>query len=225
MQRMYENIKAVFLDMDGTMLDTAEDLWRAACHAVESEGFPSFTLEEYKKVISYGIRDMYGRLLPLGTDPETVERVIAEHMKYYRQHCTEFTCWYPEMEAVLKELDRNEIKLAVITNKTEQTAVKIAAHYCKDIPLLGVWGNDGQHPLKPDPCMGLLVCEKLGVKPEEVLYAGDAGTDMRFAQNAGFAAAGAAWGYNAVHDLRENGADVVLERPEELLDIMALRIK
>lgn len=219
---VYKNIRAVLLDMDGTILDTAKDLCGAACYAAKAVGLSPFTLEEYKKVISYGIRDMYMHLLSEKTDRKLQDEIIAIHLNYYPEHCTEESSYYPGMEQVLKTLAAKGMKLAVITNKTEKTAVKIADHYCADIPFLAIWGNDGVRPLKPDAQVGLLACEKLGVSPGEVLYVGDGNTDMKFAKNAGFVAVGAAWGYNTRQELLDNGADLVLESPLELLDILEL---
>lgn len=218
--RRFKNIRAVILDMDGTILDTAEDLCAAACHAAHIVGLPSFSLEEYKKVISYGIREMYQRLLPAHTPEQMIEQVIAEHLRYYPEHCTERSCYYPDMEKMLKMLAVKKIKLAVITNKTESTAIKLTDYYCSDIPFQAVWGNNHVRPLKPDVQMGVLACEELHVKPEQVLYLGDGNTDMYFAKNVGFGAVGVTWGYNSRENLLKHGADVLLEHPLELLEMI-----
>ena len=216
----FTGIKAVLFDLDGTILDTAGDICAAACHAVAAAGLPPFRTEDFRSLIGYGIRSIYADIVPAGTPKDVMERALAEHLRYYPEHCTEQTCFYPGAEELLETLAKRGILLAVITNKVEDTAVKIVRHYCPRIPFREIWGNNGVRPLKPDAQVGRMACEALAVSPEQVLYLGDGDADMRFARNVGFGAIGAAWGYRSREVLLENGAQVLLDRPLDLLDLL-----
>ena len=218
--RTYENIKAVILDMDGTLLDTVQDMLVSVNHAMDTAGHARITFTEFQPLIGGGVRDIYKALLADRT-PEEREQAVQAHLTWYRAHCTDKTCFYPGMKETLLELSKRNIKLAIITNKVERNALKIAAHFCSDIPFAEVWGNNDVRPLKPDPQVGYMACEALQVKPEEVLYVGDGDTDMRFAKTMGFGAIAACWGYTDREVLKENGAEVLLEKPLDLLELLA----
>lgn len=218
--RTYENIKAVILDMDGTLLDTVLDMLEAVNHAMDMAGHPRITYEEFQPLIGGGVRDIYKALLADRT-PEMREQAVQTHLTWYRAHCADKTCFYPGMKEMLMELSRRGLKLAIITNKVERNALKIADHFCSDIPFAEVWGNNDVRPLKPDPQVGYMACEALRVKPEEVLYVGDGDTDMRFAKAMGFGAVAACWGYTDREILQKNGAEVLLEKPLDLLELLA----
>lgn len=211
-------VKAVLFDLDGTLLDTMGDICAAACHAVEAVGLPPFETAGFEKKIGNGIRSIYQAIVPEGTPQKVREQALAEHLRYYPDHCTELTHYYPGARELLEALAQQGIQMAVITNKVEATAVKIVGHYCAHIPFREVWGNNGVRPLKPDVQVGRMACEALSVAPEQVLYVGDGDADMRFAQRMGFGAIGATWGYRDRETLLRSGAQVLLERPLDLLD-------
>ena len=112
------------------------------------------------------------------------------------------------------------IRLVIVTNKVETTAKKLTNHFCSDLPFEEVWGNDQNRPLKPDPIAGKLLCETLGVTPDQVMHVGDGETDMQFAKNAGFVGVGVSWGYRSTDVLWESGADVMIDEPWQLCELL-----
>jgi len=113
-------------------------------------------------------------------------------------------------------LTANQIRLAVISNKTEKTGKKIMDHYFHDYDWAFIWGNNGIRPLKPATEAGKLACETLGLQPDEILYIGDGDTDMEFASKMGFIAVGVTWGYRDPEQLLAAGADFLVDSFAEL---------
>ena len=217
---MNQKIKAVLFDMDGTILDTAGDICAAACHSAEMYGIPAFDLEQFHRRIGNGLHSIYEQITPPDFPRETMEAAYQEHRRYYPEHCTERTCFYPNMHVVLQTLAARGLKLGIVSNKVEASAIKIAAHYCSDIPFRIILGNNGVRPLKPDTGVGDIACRELGVTPDEVLFVGDGDADMKFARNMGFYAVGVTWGYRDRQTLLDCGAQVLLDKPEELLSLL-----
>ena len=213
-------LKAVLFDMDGTILDTAGDICAAACHSAEMFGIPAFDLEQFHRRIGNGLHSIYEQITPPDFPKETLEAAYQEHRRYYPEHCTERTCFYPGMHDVLRELAARGLKLGIVSNKVETSTVKIAAHYCSDIPFEIILGNNGVRPLKPSVEVGEIACKALHVAPEEVVFLGDGDADMKFARTMGFLAVGATWGYRDRETLIDCGAQVLIDAPIELLQLL-----
>ena len=190
-------LRAAVFDLDGTLLDTVRDLGTAANVTLAHFGFPQHPLEAYQGFIGNGLLMLYWRAAPAGTDEATVEA--------------------PEL---LHGLAARGIMLGMVTNKTEATARRVMAHYFPEVPFRFIWGNNGVRPLKPAPESGKLMLRELGLTPEQIAFIGDGDTDMAFASALGFWALGACWGYRPRTVLAEQGADALLETPEELQELL-----
>ena len=121
---------------------------------------------------------------------------------------------------LLHGLAARGIMLGMVTNKTEATARCVMAHYFPEVPFRFIWGSNGVRPLKPAPESGELMLRELGLTPEQIAFIGDGDTDMAFASALGFWALGACWGYRPRTVLAEQGADALLETPEELQKLL-----
>ena len=212
-----QKFRAVIFDLDGTLLDTLQDLGAGANMALRRFGFPEHTMEEYKHFIGNGIPKLIARAVPPGTDEETTRQVLAFYLDYYPAHCTEHTRFFPGVPETVAALARRGYTLGVLSNKTETTTKRIIAHYFPEGTFQVVWGNNGVRPLKPATDAGYLLLDELSCRPEEIFYVGDGDTDMAFASRMGFFAAGAAWGYRPRDVLLENGADALFEGMADIL--------
>lgn len=217
-----QKIRAVVFDLDGTLLDTVQDIGAGANTALHRSGFPEHSREEYVRLVGHGIRRLMSLAVPEGTDPAALEEVLSFYLGYYPEHCTEKTTYFPGVQAMLHKLETAGYKLGVLSNKTEKTANKVISHYFSDVNWSIIWGNNGVRPLKPALDAGYLLCEELGLQPEEILYVGDGDTDMEFASKMGFRAAAATWGYRTREELRAAGAQVFLESTEDILRLLDL---
>lgn len=218
-----QKIRAVVFDLDGTLLDTVQDIGAGANLALHRSGFPERSIDEYITYICNGIQVLIRLACPEVCTDEAYKTVLADYLAYYPQHCTERTCFYPGIQEVVDRINEAGYTLGVITNKTEKTAKKIVSHFFPEIPFRVVWGNNGTRPLKPATDAGELLCRELALEPSQILYVGDGETDMEFASKMGFAAVGATWGYRSRSQLVESGAEVLLEKAEDLLKLLELQ--
>lgn len=217
-----QKIKAVVFDLDGTLLDTLPDLCAGSNAALRHSGLPERSIEEYRRMIGNGIRVLFRRACPEGTEDAVYEDTVSYYLSYYPEHCAELTKLFDGMEQTIQTLSESGLILGVLSNKTEKTAQKIIKHFFAPDLFRLVWGNDGTRPLKPDTTAGGLLCDALGVKPEELMYVGDGDTDMEFGSKSGFFTVGVTWGYRDADVLRKFGADTLVDRPEELLPLLDL---
>lgn len=219
MSGKYSNIKVVSFDLDGTLMDTEADMKESFGRSMEAVGLPPLPAVKFSDYIGNGVRNIYRQLCP-DAPQELLEQAVEYQLKWYPEHCTELTHFYPGIYETLEWLVAKGFRIVMVTNKVETTAKKLMDHFCSDFPIEAVWGNNHSRPLKPDPIAGKLLCETLGVTPDQVMHVGDGETDMQFAKNAGFAGVGVSWGYRSVEVLQENGADVIIDEPWKLCELL-----
>ena len=216
----FQKIKAVIFDLDGTLLDTLADIGTGANFALCQFGYPAYPLESYRQMIGHGVKKLFREALPEGATEEDIDRVNKVYQGYYPEHCTVYTSYFPGVLEFIDKLEEKGLRMAVISNKTETTALKVMAHYFPNVDWVFTWGNNGQRPLKPSKDAGYLACEALGLQPREIVYVGDGDTDMEFASSMGFVAAGVTWGNRSAEQLKNAGADFLADSFEELYEIL-----
>ncbi len=207
----FQKIKAVVFDLDGTLLDTIADIGTGANLALCQFGYPEYPIEMYRAKVGHGIKNLLRSALPEGTPDEKVDEINRFYQGYYPENCCVLTDYFPGVKRFLDFLVEKGKKIAIISNKTETTSQKIINHYFSEYNWEFVWGNNWQRPLKPSLEAGVLACETLGLKPEEIMYVGDGETDMEFASKMGFVAAGVTWGYRDADQLLAAGADFLCD--------------
>jgi phosphoglycolate phosphatase len=213
--------KAVLFDLDGTLLDTLDDLADSINAALGRLGFPARPVANYRYYVGDGLENTIHRALPEGRDDdETIARCIAACREEYAARYADKTVPYPGVPDLLDGLAGRRIRMAVLSNKPDRfTRMCVEA-------LLGDWrfgpvlGTRPGVPIKPDPTAALEVARRLGVPPHEFLYLGDTGTDMQTACAAGMHPVGALWGFRAAEELSANGARALISDPRELLDLL-----
>ena len=215
------NTRLAIFDLDGTLLDTIGDL-AVACNTVLAlRGLPQHSYAEYCGFVGNGIMRLVERALPepLRT-PENVALARADFVRYYTEHIDTYTRPYEGIPALLAELTRRGVQLAVASNKFQAGTEKLVARFFPDIRFAAVLGQREGIPLKPDPAVAEEILTLTGVARDEALFVGDSGIDILTAQAAGIRSAGVAWGFRARAELEEAGADHIVERAEELLAIL-----
>ena len=213
-------LKAVVFDLDGTLLDTIPDIAANLNRALAECGFPTHPVEKCKTFVGDGIINAIRRALPEGTEEDAVWDVHTLYQRFYPENCTVHTQYYPGIRELLTALRDAGVPMAVLSNKTDGTAKRIAAHYFPEIPFKGVFGRVPERPLKPDPAAAAPILEAVGLAAEEIAYVGDSGTDMTFARAVGMLPVATPWGYRTREELVEKGAAFVLDQPMDLLAVL-----
>jgi phosphoglycolate phosphatase len=213
--------RAVMFDLDGTLLDTLEDIGRAANRVLASNGFPEHPLESFKYFVGDGAAVLFQRALPEGHDRgETFERCLREFREDYGRAWNVTTTPYPGIPELLDGLVRRGMRMSVLSNKphaiTEACVGGLLARWTFD----AVSGFQEGVPKKPDPSGAIAIARRMGLAPDEFLFLGDTGTDMETARGAGMRPIGALWGFRTREELLAHGAERLLQRPEELLDLL-----
>ncbi len=210
---------AVIFDLDGTLLNTLGDLRAATNHALEVRGLPPHSMEEIRQFIGNGIRLLICRAMPEGTPEAEIDAALDDFKAYYAAHIHDRTVPYDGIPQLLTALRKRGIQVAVLSNKIDSASQQLIEYFFPGKTDV-VFGEHVGVPRKPDPTSCRMVMQQLGVQPEQVLYVGDSGTDMQTAKNAGLYAVGVTWGFRSKEVLLEYGADVLVHRPEQILQIL-----
>ena len=191
--------KAVIFDLDGTLLNTIEDLKNATNHALTAFGYPARTTEEMKHFAGRGVRYMVAKALPGGEDNPQFEDVFNCFRPYYEAHCMDLTAPYPGIGDLLARLRQAGCKTAVVTNKIQSAADELIHDLFPDIPL--VVGDSPAVKRKPAPDGVWLALEKLGVDRADAAYVGDSNIDYETAKNAALPCLSVLWGFRTREEL------------------------
>jgi len=209
--------RAVLFDLDGTLANTLEDLANATNHALMTLGCPTHPAHEYRYFVGDGARNLILRTLPADKG-SLAKEALALMREHYEAHCFDRTRVYPGIRELVASLRGR--KLAVFSNKPDAFTKRMIAHYFPDNPFAAVRGQVANLPIKPDPTVALQIAAELNVPTAEWLYLGDTNTDMRTAHAAGMFAVGALWGFREREELIEAGAQKLVARPEDVLQLL-----
>lgn len=213
--------KAAIFDLDGTLLDTIEDLDDSMNYVLEKMGCPIHGIEEFKYFVGDGIRNLVSRALPPDRrDEDSVNAALAAMREAYSKRWDVKTRPYPGITNMLDALADKGIKLSVLSNKMDDITKKIVKKLLPSWSFYPVFGERQGVPKKPDPAGAFEIVRILGVKPGECIYVGDTGIDMKTANAAGMYAVGVLWGFRKAEELVENGARTLISHPLDLLNLL-----
>lgn len=205
-------------DLDGTLLNTIEDLGDSMNSVLVNHGWPVFSIKDYKDKVGDGIEKLVQRSIPfnLSYDTEKLTPFVQEFISTYEQRWHQKTVPYPGIVSILHSLQEKGVKIAVLSNKMDTFTQLCIQHFFPDIRFDSVQGSIPDTPKKPDPSSALQIADKLGLSPESILYIGDTPIDMKTANNAGMQAIGVSWGFRSANELVESGALMVINKPNVL---------
>ncbi|MCR4762046.1 MAG: HAD family hydrolase [Lachnospiraceae bacterium] len=208
-------MKAVVFDMDGTILDTLEDIRSSVNHALREHGLPERSSAEVRSFLGSGMVYLIHKAVPEGTDPETEASVLSSHKAYYSLHCAEQTRPYPGIRELLASLRDAGILTAVVSNKSDENVQALVRDYFDGLFTIAVGARDGV-PRKPSPELVEIALSELGVSKEDAVYIGDSDIDVATARNAGLSMITVLWGFRDKPQLIEAGADRFAESTEDV---------
>ncbi len=208
--------QTVIFDLDGTLLNTIEDLAAAGNYVCRENGWPEYSVGEFQQMVGHGIPNLVRQFSPEDCrSPLMVVNTVAQFSDYYGAHNMDKTAPYPGIPAMLKRLKSAGVHLAVYSNKADEFSQTIIRHYFPDTFDL-VRGKLPGVPVKPDPTGVRQVLEALDAAGADTLFVGDSDTDMDTAHNAGLAACGVTWGFRDRQVLVDAGAELLADTVEQL---------
>ncbi len=218
------DLTAVLFDLDGTLLDTLEDLASSMNAALEKNGFPRHPVDRYRHFVGAGMRELARRALPPGTDEGTLLRLINGMRDEYSRRWADATKLYPGVSAMLDALRGKGIRCSVLSNKSDDFTLMLCHRFLDKWNFEILRGATETVPKKPDPTAALMIAGSMGIDPARFACLGDTGSDMAMAIAAGMYPAGALWGFRDAGELTAAGARVLLERPEDFLGLFDVKI-
>ncbi len=209
----------VIFDLDGTILNTLDDLADSANHVCAAHGWPTHPTEAYKLMVGGGIPNLVKRFTPSGLSQEELSAVRSEFSAWYGAHKADKTAPYNGMPEVLALLKSAGVKLSVLTNKAHHLAEAVVERYYPGL-FDAVQGALPDMPVKPDPAMLNMLMARIGAAPETTLFVGDSNVDIRTGKNGGLITCGVLWGFRSQAELAGEGADHLIDTPARLLQVV-----
>lgn len=213
------SITTVVFDLDGTLLDTLQDLSDSVNFALASFGLPIRNVSEIRSFLGNGIRFLMEKSVPCGLDGKKFEEVFDCFRRHYVEHCLDKTKPYDGVLELMKRLKEEGFKMAIVSNKLHPAVQELSERFFKDYVASAV-GESATVRRKPNPDAVLKALADLGSTKEEAVYVGDSEVDMQTARNAGLPCVSVLWGFRDEDFLKRQGATTCISEPLQLLDVL-----
>jgi phosphoglycolate phosphatase len=209
--------KAVIFDLDGTLIDSLEDIAINANKVLEQLHCPTHSLEQYKYFVGDGAKVLIQNAMPKYISQEYLQEALALFIEYYEKNLHTKTKLYDGIRELLNILVEQNIPIAVLSNKPDKFTKLYVEKLLGDIPFVVVSAQKEGVEKKPHPIGAFEIAKKFQIEPKNIYFVGDTATDMKTAKNANMIAVGVSWGFRGIQELEKNGADFIIRTPEELL--------
>lgn len=211
--------KLVIFDMDGTILDTLEDLMLSTNYIMDQYGYPTHTLLEIKSYVGNGIYKLIERAAPKGVSKERIDEMFIAFKKHYNLHCKDHTKPYDGIIELIKNLKNKGCKVAVVSNKAHEAVLQLSNEYFNRLFDISIGEREGIEK-KPSPDSVNEVMKIFQMDKDETIYIGDSEVDIQTANNAGINHIIVNWGFREYDFLKENGAHIIVSSTKEIEDII-----
>lgn len=209
----------VIFDLDGTLLNTLDDLTDAVNFVMRENGFPERTLEEVRRFVGNGIRKLMERAVPKGVEGEAFEQVFEQFRTYYTAHCRIKTRIYDGIEELLAALSADGVSMAIVSNKNQAAVSALGDIYFEKYMKTAIGQRDGMNK-KPAPDAVELALDELGKGKERALYVGDSDVDFYTAANSGMDCALVTWGFRTKEELHDLKPQFFADDTAQLLEFI-----
>ena len=210
-------IKGLIFDLDGTLIDSLEDLACATNRVLEYNNLPIHELSKYNYFIGNGMKKLIQRAI--APHNELLDICLKQFYEDYSIHCLDHTYIYEGVKELIDDLYNEGYKLAVVTNKPHHIAHKITEQLFKD-KFVVVYGQHDPYPTKPDNTLVNKALNIMGISHKECMYVGDSDVDVLTAKNANMPCIGVNWGFRGASELKEAGAQYVVYKADEIKEIV-----
>lgn len=214
---MTKHYKAAIFDLDGTLIDSLQDLWLSVNHALGQMGFPKRSIDEVRQFVGNGVGKLVQRAVPEGTEEALTEQCLQLFKQHYVEHCREHTAPYEGIIPLLRALRRQGIRTAIVSNKLQSGVTELADEHFQGLIDVAIGEREGIRR-KPAPDMVDLAVRQLGMEKADCLYMGDSDVDVQTAVNAGLDCVAVLWGFRSRDVLLRAGATQFVGHPAELLE-------
>lgn len=215
---MTAKINTVVWDMDGTILDTLEDLKDSVNYAVTSYGFSPYNMNEIRAMLGNGIKVLMELAVPDGYNNPQFDACFALFKEYYQQHMNDKTKPYAKIADVMQQLQAEGWKQAIVSNKIDAAVKKLAKVYYPFVDT--ALGEKEGLARKPQPDMVWAALAELGVSQDNAVYIGDSEVDLATAKNSNLKCISVSWGFRDKQMLKSAGADIIIDTPEQIIPIL-----
>ncbi|MBR1861245.1 MAG: HAD family hydrolase [Lachnospiraceae bacterium] len=214
------NYKLAVFDMDGTILNTLQDITNAINYALRTNGYPEHSIDEVRFFVGNGLRKLVERAIPEGSPKEVADKVFDTLIPYYRAHSADTTRPYEGIEKLLRDLKAAGILCAVVSNKADAAVQDLVRDYFDGLFDMAL-GESPEVAKKPAPDMTKKVLDTLGIEPKDAVYIGDSDVDIATARNSGLDEILVDWGFRSREFLEEHGAKRICSNTGEVYAIIA----
>lgn len=211
-------MELVIFDLDGTLLNTIEDLAACANHVLEKHGMPVHTVEEVTRMVGRGMRNLIKAATPPMTPDQTVDSFLKEFLEWYQDHLDVYTKAYPGMVELVNRLNKKGYSIAVASNKIQAGTEKLIRNFFPEIPFVAVMGNSPEFPLKPSADVVNYIIGKAGIEKSNAIMVGDSDIDIQTAHNAGIPVIAVSWGFRPRHELTQ--ADFIADKADDIMEFI-----
>lgn len=218
-----KKIDTILFDMDGTTLNTLEDLADSVNHVLSVYGFPPKTPQQIRQYLGNGVKKLMELSVPGGMDNPQFTRCLTDFQTYYEAHANRKTAPYPGILELLNTLHRRQYKMGIVSNKMDVAVKQLAQKWFAEYVGAAI-GETEDIRRKPAPDTVLKALKILGSAPDRAILVGDSEVDVQTARNAGLICVGVTWGFRDREALEAEGADFIIDQPQQLLAILDIDI-
>ncbi len=213
--------KTIIFDLDGTLMDSLQDLTLSVNYCMAKYGGPQYTDEEIKEKVGRGIYVLIEKSLPGGRSNPDYDACVGEFAPYYQEHMFDHSCAFPGIPEVLEALKNKGCHLAIVSNKFDAAVKEISGRFFGDLIEVAIGEAEKQGiRKKPAPDTVFEAMKQLGSEAEDCVYVGDSEVDLQTAANAHIPCISVTWGYKSEQFLKENGAKTIVSEPAGLLEVL-----
>ena len=212
--------KAVIFDLDGTLIDSIQDIALCTNQVLEKLGHKTHPLDAYQNFVGDGALMLINNALQDNVSEETIEKALELFKNIYGDKIHKNTKPYVGIYEMLDSIKHIDLHLTVLSNKPHPFTVEFINHFFQDYPFIEVHGQKEDVPKKPHPQGAFNIAKSLNLDPKDIIFIGDTPTDIKTAKSAGMYSVGVSWGYRSVEELQQAQADIIAKDPQHLAQIL-----